>query len=104
MQEEEQNSCTTKFEGQMEVSPEALLLPALCTNQTSVLLMVGKPEHPEEAYTHTERTGEWNTERPVAGETRDLALVEGFHASICDVVGWWQDARANSDYSKLGVL
>lgn len=82
----------------MEVSPEALLLPAPWTNQNSGLLMVGKPEHPEEAYTQTEITGERNTEQPsVAGDqARDLALVEGFHASICDVVGWWQDARANS--------
>lgn len=100
MQEEQQqqNSCATKFVGQMEVSPEALLLPAPWTTQTSVLLMVGKPEHPEEAHTHMERTGQRNTERPAAAgdQTRDLALVEGFHASICDVVGWWEDARANS--------
>lgn len=101
MQDEEQqqqHSCTTKFVGQMEVSPEALQLPAPWTDQTSVPLMVGKPEHPEEAYTHIERTGQRNTEGPVVAgdQTRDLALVEGFHASICDVVGWRQDARANS--------
>lgn len=74
MQEEEeqqQNSCATTFVGQMEVSPEAQQLPASSDG--------GKTEHPEEAHTHIERTGQRKTEGHAVVELKPMTLL------------WWKD-------------